>query len=134
MNLKDVEWKLGLLADVQVFDAESKTAIRLARDLVATLRVSCDLANDFEAEGLIGKVSALHVEDRPARTDQEIVDQTNRLAREMLRLMGVGYEVPDDYQFHLEKDRNSRAHNAWALACIAQQMLTSTDPQDALDN
>lgn len=134
MNIKDLEWKLGLFADAAVFDADSKEALRHARDIVAALRAARDLPNTFNAKDLIAEVWATQESSNPGRTDEEIVDQTNRLAREMLRLTGVGYEVPEGYQFHLEKDRHPRARNAWDMARIAQEMLTSTDPQDALDN
>lgn len=134
MNIKDLEWKLGLFSDAAVFDAESKEALRHARDIVAALRAARDLPPDFDAKKLVTEVWAGQASSGPGRTDQEIVDQTNRLAREMLRLTGVGYEVPDSYQFHIEKDRHPRARQAWDMACFAQEVLTSTDPQDALDN
>lgn len=134
MKIKDLEWKLGLFADAAVFDAESKEALRHARDIVAALRASRDLPQDFDARELVGEVWAGQKSSDPGRSDQEIVTQTNQLARAMLKLTGVGYEVPEDYQFHLEKDRHPRARNAWDMACVAQQMLTCTDPQDALDN
>jgi hypothetical protein len=62
------------------------------------------------------------------RTDREIVNQTNALARELYRLRG--YVVPEGYRF----DQSTHPHmlEAWAGACAAQIMLTETDPDDAL--
>ena len=134
MNLKSLEWELGLLADSPVLSESSTETVRHARNIVAALRAARDLPYDFKAKDLAGEIRVEQMEKAPGRTDQEIVDQTNRLAHEMMRLTGRGYEVPDHYQFHVEKERNSRARNAWDMACIAQQILTSTDPQDALDN
>ena len=63
------------------------------------------------------------------RTDREIVEQTNVLARELYRLRG--YVVAEGYRF----DRASHPHmqEAWAGARAAQLLLTDTDPDDALE-
>ncbi len=65
-----------------------------------------------------------------SRTDEQIVEQTNELARVLYRIRG--YEVPEGYRF----DRATHPHEreAWAGACEAQRLLTCTDPQDALEN
>jgi hypothetical protein len=62
------------------------------------------------------------------RTAQEIVDQTNALARELYSMRG--YVVPEGYRF----DRATHPHEmeAWSGACEAQRMLTETDVEDAL--
>lgn len=62
------------------------------------------------------------------RTAQEIVRQTNQLARRMYS--ANGYAVPDDYRFY--EARNARANFMWAMACLAQEELTKTDPNDAV--
>jgi len=64
------------------------------------------------------------------RSEQEIVDQTNALARELYAIRG--YVVPEGYRF----DRATHPHEqqAWRGACAAQMMLTATDPNDALSN
>lgn len=63
------------------------------------------------------------------RSDQEIIDQTNALARTIYALRG--YTVREGYRF----DRATHPHEveAWRGACEAQILLTDTDPQDALD-
>ncbi len=67
-------------------------------------------------------------EEWTARTDQEIVEQTNELARELYRIRG--YIRPRGYRF----DRATHPHEveAWNGACEAQRMLTLTDPDEAL--
>lgn len=64
--------------------------------------------------------------------DQQIVDQTNDLARLCLSYIGTGYEVPDDHKFYEAEDPRSR--KAWQMACEIQQQMTATDPNDALSN
>ena len=63
------------------------------------------------------------------RTAQQIIDQTNSLARELYFLRG--YTVREGYRF----DRATHPHEreAWMGACAAQIALTSTDPSDALE-
>ena len=63
-------------------------------------------------------------------TDQEVVDQTNELARTLYTLRG--HQVPKGYRF----DAATHTHEveAWEGACAAQLLLTATDPNEALDN
>ena len=65
-----------------------------------------------------------------ARTDHQIVDQTNDLARRLYRLRG--YTVAEGYRF--DKATHPHEVEAWRGACEAQSLLTGTDPSDALDN
>ena len=62
------------------------------------------------------------------RTPQEIVDQTNELARELYRLRG--YVVAEGYRF--DKATHPQEVEAWNRACEAQRLLTDTDVDDAL--
>lgn len=64
------------------------------------------------------------------RTDDFIVRQTNRLARELYRLRG--YVVKKGYRF--DKATHPHEVEAWAGACAAQEMLRKTNPNDALNN
>lgn len=63
------------------------------------------------------------------RTDQEIVAQTNDLARSLYAIRG--YSVQPGHRF----DAATHPHEieAWEGACAAQIMLTQTDPMDALE-
>ncbi|PAW76794.1 MAG: hypothetical protein B9S32_13735 [Verrucomicrobia bacterium Tous-C9LFEB] len=62
------------------------------------------------------------------RSDSDIVDQTNALAREFYRLMG--YVVRDGYRF--DQAHHPQEKMCWAMACHAQETLTETDPNDVL--
>ena len=64
------------------------------------------------------------------RTEREIIDQTNALARELYAIRG--YHARDGYRF----DQATHPHEveAWRGACAAQVLLTDTDPDDALAN
>jgi hypothetical protein len=65
------------------------------------------------------------------RTDQEIVDQTNALAKQLYAIRGYVIQSPT-YRF--DKAEHPHEREAWAGACAAQKLLTHTDPMDALDN
>lgn len=64
------------------------------------------------------------------RTEQQIINQTNELARQLYAIRG--YTVRQGYRF----DQATHPHEveAWEGACVAQRLLTNTDPADALDN
>ncbi len=64
------------------------------------------------------------------RTDQQIVDQTNELARRLYAIRG--YETMPGYRF--DQATHPHEQEAWEGACEAQRMLTGTDPNDALAN
>lgn len=64
------------------------------------------------------------------RNDKEILAQTNVLARELYRLRG--YEAPSGYRFDLAT--HPHEVEAWNGACIAQLMLTDTDPRDVVED
>jgi hypothetical protein len=76
------------------------------------------------------EVASLVSEGKKTRTDQEIVEQTNELARRFSRLQG--YEAPEGHKFY--EDGGDRMPCPWLLACVAQEFLTGTDPDDALSN
>lgn len=71
----------------------------------------------------------------PERTDHEIVEQTNKLARTFYRL-AFGHTVGPEHRFY-ESDRadyHPQERMCWDMACAAQQELTNTDPDDAVAN
>ena len=63
------------------------------------------------------------------RTEQELVDDANELARQFYALMG--YEVPEGYRF----DRASHPHEVmvWRQAVLAYDLIEGTDVEDALN-
>ena len=62
------------------------------------------------------------------RTARQIVDQTNKLAKEFYEVLG--YHVREGYRFDRAVHPTEQA--VWNMACTAQIELTETDPFDAL--
>lgn len=63
------------------------------------------------------------------RTDQEIVDQTEVLAKFLLEWR-FGYEPENDSP--IRNATHPKAQAAWNAACIIQEMLTATDPENSV--
>ena len=82
-----------------------------------------------QALGISGTIFSPIGDETLTRSPEEIVQQTNQLAR--LLLSGFGFDSPEDYQFH-ESD-NPRAKMTWQMACMAQSWLTGTDVYDVLE-
>lgn len=76
-------------------------------------------------EGISSEITTPDVE----RTDQQVVDQTNELARKLYEIRG--YHVSEGYRFDLAT--HPHEVQAWEGARAAQILLTATDPNDALD-
>lgn len=66
--------------------------------------------------------------DISAKSDRQIIDEANELAREFHRQ--EGYAVMDGFKFY-ESD-HPRAIKAWNMAVIAYEHLTGTDLTDVL--
>ena len=64
------------------------------------------------------------------RTDMEIVSQTNLLAKKICEAVR-GYDA-EKLPEKMYQSSNKIAQDCWHAACIAQRMLTETDPEDAL--
>lgn len=64
----------------------------------------------------------------PVRSAQQIVDQTEELAA--LLMKEVYQRHGEGIRFH--ESQNPRAQHVWRLACQIQELLTDTDPEDAL--
>jgi hypothetical protein len=62
------------------------------------------------------------------RTDEEIVQQTNELARDFYGL--TGNRVSPGYRF--DRAAHPLEQLCWKMACRAQELLTETNPEDAL--
>ena len=62
------------------------------------------------------------------RTPNEIINQTNELARKLY--LCWGYDAVEGFRF----DLSNHGHEiiAWQQACIAQEMLTGTDIDDVM--
>lgn len=67
------------------------------------------------------------------RTDREIVDQTNEIAR--IIYASRGYVVPEGTEFHTETtNRHPYESDCWHAACDIQDLMTGTDVESAVDN
>jgi hypothetical protein len=62
------------------------------------------------------------------RTDQKIVDQTEELAKAIARTEGFSFTEP------CRESSNPRLQHFWKTACMAQEVLTGTDVENALAN
>lgn len=63
------------------------------------------------------------------RSDKEIVEQTVELTRKFASM--DGFKLGDDKPY---KSPNPRTLGWWYQACAAQEILTNTDPNDAVAN
>ncbi|WP_276122674.1 hypothetical protein [Pararhizobium qamdonense] len=67
------------------------------------------------------------------RTDEQIVMETNDLARLLLsELVGTGYEAPEGHKFWKASD--PRSQKAWNAAVKVMELVTKTEVEDALSN
>lgn len=114
MKIKDLEWKLGLFADAAVFDAESKEALRHARDIVAAVRASRDLPPDFNAKELVGEIWAGQVTDEAKAEGDGPVDVFAGHLTIDGKVIDVEFQAPAGAT-QVEKD-------AAFLAALAQQV------------
>lgn len=100
----------------------------LRKELLQELRTIREECNE-QSKRLARIIGELTEAERP-RTDRQIVEQTNELARQFGRILG--WETTPGVQIYREV--NPRARDFWNLACAAQEALTATDPNDALRN
>lgn len=85
----------------------------------------------IEASEMDVWIEEYDVEDRPSRTDLEIVSQCNDLALRFLK-EAMGYDVQRGVAVHALVD--PRAKQAWACAVIAFDELQHTPADEALEN
>lgn len=64
------------------------------------------------------------------KSDRQIVDEVNGIARILLRAIGMGYEVPEGHLFWKADDARSR--KAWGYAVEVYEYLTGAEVHDAL--
>lgn len=65
------------------------------------------------------------------RTDHEILVQTNELALRILGANGME-QTPENVEKWVCNIHHPSARAAWNTACVAQQIITATDPNDCL--
>jgi len=64
------------------------------------------------------------------RSNKQIINQTNELAR--ILYLQRSYLKQEGYRF--DRATHPQEKEAWQAACIAQRLLTDTDPEDALED
>jgi hypothetical protein len=69
-------------------------------------------------------------QQEPGRTDLEIVDQTEELAGLLMRTFHRREKADPLSTFRGTQD--IRASQCWQIACEIQEMLTDTDPMNAV--
>lgn len=74
-------------------------------------------------------MSTQEMKSVPVRTAQQIVDETEQLS---VLLMKEVYQREPEEGILFHRSENVRAKHVWTLACKIQEMLTQTDPEDAL--
>ena len=67
-----------------------------------------------------------------SKTDRQIIDEVNDLARTMLGYMGTGYTVPENYKFYQPDEKNDRILGAWSRAVEVYEKITHSEVHDAL--
>ena len=69
------------------------------------------------------------VQEPVGRTDQQIVDQTEELA---VWLLSWGFNRKPATEVPMRENINPIAERCWAAACHIQEMLTASDPENAV--
>lgn len=78
------------------------------------------------------KTNPLHViSPMGERTDRQILVQTNELALRILGANGME-QTPENVEKWVCNIHHPTARAAWNTACVAQQIITETDPNDCL--
>jgi hypothetical protein len=135
-NVYSVETPDGVVIAVELEEASRPKELDCARPLQVVLAEAESFISGFEGDELQEGVDKLLTDIRAVlqgRTDRQVVDETNALARYiMAELVGTGYEVPDGWEFHGATDPRSRT--AWKHAVAIMEMITFTNPDDALSN
>lgn len=77
---------------------------------------------------LLIKQRSRHRQYEPSRTEQQIIDDCNVLAREFYKVHG--YDVPEGFKFH--ESSHPQEQSMWNLAVMAYEHVQGTDVLDAL--
>lgn len=135
-NVYNVEAPDGVVTVVDLEEAGCPPTVAYPPLHHHALEAAESFISGFEGDELQHGVDQLLADIRAAlrgRTDRQIVDETNALARYiMAELVGTGYQVPDGWKFYEEAD--PRSQKAWNSAVTIMEMITFTNAEDALSN
>ena len=101
----------------------------LQAELDATNR-QVEILSDALAESRREMAALKAVQEPVGRTDQQIVDQTEELAGFLMRAFHRREKADPLSTFRGTQD--IRAQHCWQTACQIQEMLTATDPENAV--
>lgn len=132
----NVEVPDGAVTVIDMGEAGGPPSVNHAPPLHQALEAAERFISGFECDDLQEGVDRLLADIRAAvqgRTDRQIIDETNALARYiMAELVGTGYQVPNDWRSYEETDPRSK--KAWKHAVTIMEMITFTNAEDALSN
>lgn len=135
-NVYNVEAPDGVVTVVDLEEAGGLPAANRQPPLHQVLAAAERFIAGFEGDAQQGGVDQLLAEIRAAlrgRTDSQIVDEANTLARYiMAELIGTGYRMPAGWEFYKETDPWSRKAREHAVAIM--EIITFTNAEDALSN
>lgn len=118
-NVYNVEGPDGVVTIVDLDEANGPKAPGHAPSLQEVLAAAESFISGFEGDELQEGVDQLLADIRAAmrgRTDRQIVDETNALARYiMAELVGTGYQVADTWKFYtkLIREAGRRGNMRW---------------------
>lgn len=124
------------LALIEERDRETQWAQDLAQRVAEKLALKgrADFRSESARQDLLAALSSPAAQHLAAagRSDLEIVEQTEELARFLLSWRWE--QVPEDPQANMRDSINARAQASWHAACKIQELITATDVRNAIDN
>ena len=119
------------LADHDLIMALDECARILESSRMLVDNARCEVAAK-NARAAMRTLTAQGAGEVMSRTESEIVDQTEQLAA-FLMAWRWGQE-PEDAGLTFRNSENTKAQGCWQIACQIQDMLTSTDVENAVAN
>jgi len=97
--------------------------------ICALERYTTPPAQEFICSTGLCHYKAAPVQEPVGRTDQQIVDQTEELA---VWLLSWCFNYQPETDTPMRRSTHPFAERCWAAACHIQEMLTATDPENAV--
>ena len=121
------DWKAEYLKSVES-GCITLDELREARAELAVIKQALAAQQEHEPENE-PHVSLASVQEPVARTDQQIVDQTEELA---VWLLSWCFNHQPETDTPMRESTHPFAERCWAAACHIQEMLTATDPENSV--